>query len=266
MGRGRNQKRPGKGDAKTQNRVDKFADVEDRFERLDVESKEASNENSEESENSENSSSEQEDEVPKMPCKIAMFDFKQCDPKRCSGRKLQRHGLMTTIKLGSKFPGLILSPTGTSTLSPADRNIIISNGLAVVDCSWNQVEGTPLHRVKAAEHRLLPFLLAANPVNYGTPCKLNCAEALAAGLEIVGESEAAATLMSKFKWGPNFLELNAEALSEYRKCKNAQEIIEAQNRYMAKIDEENQQRKQRSIDLPPSASSSDYEDEEEQTN
>lgn len=63
MGRGRNQKRPGKGDAKTQNRVDKFADVEDRFERLDVESKEDSNENSEESENSENSSSEQEDEV-----------------------------------------------------------------------------------------------------------------------------------------------------------------------------------------------------------
>lgn len=116
---------------------------------------------------------------------------------------------------------------------------------------------------QAAEHRLLPFLLAANPVNYGTPCKLNCAEALAAGLEIIGESEGAAALMSKFKWGPNFLELNAEALTEYKKCANAHEIIEAQTKYMAKIDEENQQRRKQSIDLPPSASSSDYEEESE---
>jgi hypothetical protein len=64
--------------------------------------------------------------------------------------------------------------------------------------------------------------------------------------------------------GPNFLELNAEALSEYRKCKNAQEIIEAQTRYMAKIDEENRQRRETSIDLPPSGSSSEEEDEEEE--
>lgn len=85
-----------------------------------------------------------------MPCRIAMFDFNQCDPKRCSGRKLQRHGMMTTIKLGTKFPGLVLSPTGTCTLSPADREFVLNNGLAVVDCSWNQVEGTPIHRVKVS--------------------------------------------------------------------------------------------------------------------
>jgi pre-rRNA-processing protein TSR3 len=87
---------------------------------------------------------------------------------------------------------------------------------------------------------------------------------LAAGLEIIGESEGAAALMSKFKWGPNFLELNAEALKEYKKCTNAQEIIEAQAKYMAKIDEENRQRKERSIDLPPSASSSDYEETDDE--
>ena len=54
-------------------------------------------------------------------------------------------------------------------------------------------------------------------MNYGIPCKLNCAEALAAGLHIVGEEEAARSIMSVFKWGENFFELNAEPLSAYSK-------------------------------------------------
>uniref|UniRef100_A0A915CZG0 F-box domain-containing protein n=1 Tax=Ditylenchus dipsaci TaxID=166011 RepID=A0A915CZG0_9BILA len=100
---------------------------------------------------SSSSSASEEDGIPEqveMPCRLAMFDFNQCDPKRCSGRKLQRHGLIYTQKLGTKFPGLVLSPTGKSTLSPADRAFVLSNGLAVVDCSWNQVEQTPLQRIK----------------------------------------------------------------------------------------------------------------------
>lgn len=90
---------------------------------------------------------------------------------------------------------------------------------------------------------------------------MNCAEALAAGLEIIGESEAAAALMQKFKWGPNFIELNTEALSEYRKCKDAKEVIAAQTKYMQKIEQEDRERRERAIDLPPSASS-DEEDSE----
>ncbi|CAD5218626.1 unnamed protein product [Bursaphelenchus okinawaensis] len=208
-------------------------------------------------------SSEEEDQVPVMPCRIAMFDFNQCDPKRCSGRKLQRHGLMTTIKLGSKFPGLVLSPTGTSTLSPADRQFILDHGLAVVDCSWNQVEGTPIHRVKANEHRLLPFLIAANPVNYGAPCKLTCAEALAAGLWIINEIPAAEALMSKFKWGPNFLKLNEEVLEIYRGCKDSKDLIEKQNEHLKKLEEEHQRDRERGMDLPPSYSEEDEGEEEE---
>lgn len=46
-------------------------------------------------------------------------------------------------------------------------------------------------------------------------------EALAAGLYIIGEIKQAKKILEKFKWGPNFLILNNEALEIYRKCKGS---------------------------------------------
>lgn len=81
-----------------------------------------------------------------------------------------------------------------------------------------------LAKLKAGEHRLLPALVAANPVNYGAAAKLSCVEALAAALAIVGEREAADALLARFKWGPHFLTLNAEALALYAKCRDSKEV------------------------------------------
>uniref|UniRef100_A0A183BHN8 18S rRNA aminocarboxypropyltransferase n=1 Tax=Globodera pallida TaxID=36090 RepID=A0A183BHN8_GLOPA len=150
-----------------------------------------------------------------FPRRMAMFDFGQCDPKRCSGRKLCRMDLVSTQRLGQRFPGLLLSPTAPATLSPLDRTLVMAKGVAVIDCSWNRLQLTPMHQAKGAEHRLLPFLLAANPVNYAIPFKLSCAEAFAAALSIIGLEEAAKRILAPFKWGPNFLTLNAEVLAAY---------------------------------------------------
>ena len=83
-----------------------------------------------------------------------------------------------------------------------------ARGLAVVDCSWAKLDETPLAKLKSGGNRLLPMLIAGNPVNYGKPHRLTCVEAFAAALYICGMEEESANVLEGFKWGHNFLEMN----------------------------------------------------------
>lgn len=187
---------------------------------------------------------------------VGVQDLGQCDKKRCSGTKLVRSRLVAPLRLGKAWGGVVLSPAGALTVSREDGELLQSKGLAVVDCSWNRLDDVPWHKLRGHAPRLLPWLLAANPVNYGRPCKLSCAEAFAAALCICGRREDAEAVMARFKWGDSFFSLNAESLRRYAACQTSDEVIAVQSDILAHLsdrrpDDDGQ------MDLPPCESESD---------
>ena len=167
--------------------------------------------------------------------RLRMWDFSQCDPKRCTGARLARRGVFQSMPLRTPFRGLVLSPNGRVPVSPADHSIVTSLGLSVIDCSWARLAEIPFSQMKAGHHRILPFLVAANQVNYGIPGKLSCAEAAAATLYICGKVEAAKAVMQEFGWGMEFIRLNKELLEIYRQCEDADDVVKKQKEWLAKV-------------------------------
>jgi pre-rRNA-processing protein TSR3 len=127
---------------------------------------------------------------------------------------------------------IVLNPYSEKAVSPEDRAAVNKRGVAGLDCSWKKVQKSAAIFKTSKYHRSLPFLVAANPTNYGKPCILSTAEAIAATFYIVGLKDIAEDIMSHFKWGPHFLILNKELLEAYSEAKTSEEVIKAQNEFI----------------------------------
>lgn len=168
------------------------------------------------------------DRVEQAP-RITIYHANQCDPKRCTGLKLKRHGLARVVTRTRFLPkrAIVLNPFADVAFSPADQQRIKDFGIVALDCSWEHAQKVISTHVKGTS-RCLPILIAGNPTNYAKPTKLSTVEALAGALYIAGFKDAAKQLLSIFVWGHTFLELNANLLESYSMAKDSTEIVRMQ--------------------------------------
>jgi pre-rRNA-processing protein TSR3 len=179
------------------------------------------------------------------------------DPERCTARRLAKFDLAQLHGSPRETPpGVVLNPHAEQALSPADRGASdrggrgvsdretdargtsdrggrgVSDRLVALDCSWETAEREAFDL--RGTHRALPFLVAANPVNFGSPFELTTVEAFAAALVILGERDQAERVLSKVRWGgETFLELNAEPLRRYADCEDSTDVVAVQEEYLA---------------------------------
>jgi pre-rRNA-processing protein TSR3 len=164
---------------------------------------------------------------------LYVYDEGQCDPKKCTAKKMLRFGIVKPVPSPRRIPygSVVLDPMAEKAVSREDAERAQTHGITVMDLSWNQIEAFP-PLPKSAQPRALPYLLAANPVNWGKPLRLTSAEALAAALYIIGEKEQAAALLAKFSWGAQFLALNREPLERYAAAETSAEVVRIQLEYI----------------------------------
>jgi pre-rRNA-processing protein TSR3 len=172
---------------------------------------------------------------------VTIYHADQCDRKKCTGIKTWRSynkkkfPSINEMRFINRFPqilrySLVLNPLAERIICHADLPIFIKSGLTVLDCSWNHTE--EIFARKFIHLRRLPWLVAANPTNYGKPEKLTSVEALAASFFLLRMERTAEELMSVFKWGKQFLTLNFNLLSDYAACNNTEEIKEIEREYI----------------------------------
>jgi len=151
------------------------------------------------------------------------------DPEKCTARQLAADDRVTLHHTDRATPwGLVLDPHAEQALSPADA--ARTDRLVALDSSWTSADAAAFDL--DGIHRALPYLVAANPVNFGRPLRLTTVEALAAATYILGDRGQARRLLAGFTWGKTFLELNAEPLERYADCPDSAAVVAVQAEYL----------------------------------
>ena len=168
------------------------------------------------------------------PVAVHALWLAQDDPKKNTAVLASKRGDIMLHKTVKSLPrrGIILEPLCGKVFGPEDHELLLERGGAIVglDCSWAQIESsveTVMRRTRL-QPRMLPLLLAANPVNWGKPGRLTTAEALAAVLYLAGQDEQARQVLGAFRWGQRFFELNQEPLDAYAAARSSSELIDLQ--------------------------------------
>ena len=163
--------------------------------------------------------------------RIMVVEYGEDDPSKCTARKMVRKGVAVSIRI-REIPRLsvVLNPFASNVLLPQDAVYVRRGGVVVIDVSWRSGIDK-LVRMRRGVQRYLPILLAANPVNYGKPFRLSSLEAVAAALYITGFRDEARRVLSLYKWGPVFLELNREVLEHYSTARSVDEVRSIEKEY-----------------------------------
>jgi pre-rRNA-processing protein TSR3 len=165
---------------------------------------------------------------------IHVYYTAQDDPRRNTALRLKKAGKATLFEKLAKAPphAVLLNPFAKKALSREDLEDMRRHGLLALDCSWKQAEEAFPQLLGQTRSRALPFLVAANPVNYGKPFILSTAEAIAAALWIVGEERQARDVLSAVPFGDQFITVNKLPLEDYAKCETSAEVVAAQMNYL----------------------------------
>ena len=158
----------------------------------------------------------------------------QDDPRKNTAVLASKRGDLKLHKSARTLPkrGIILEPLCGKVFGPEDHPLLTQHhgALVALDCSWAHIEPSvaSIMRKTRLEPRMLPLLLAANPVNWGKPGRLTTAEALAAALYLAGRASEASEVLGAFRWGRRFFELNQEPLDAYAQAGTSAELVDLQ--------------------------------------
>ena len=171
---------------------------------------------------------------------IHVYHTGQDDPRKNTALRLQKAGkahLFDDVKRAPKH-AVLLNPFAKNALSREDLDDMRKHGILALDCSWKQAEEAFPVLLGSTRSRALPFLVAANPVNYGKPFVLSTAEAIGAALAIVGEMRQARDVLSAVPFGDLFLTINKNPLEDYARCETSAQVVQAQMAYLSGDEDE----------------------------